>query len=128
MNIFELLQLFFAIGVGIRLGEYFSQSIGWLGWPVGLIISFSVIFGIGLILDYVTNAVKPFLPCCKKGKCKFKNSDYKYICTEADGSLVFQCKCGDKYLKRKNILFVLDKNNNEIPYMKRTFFKWKGLS
>jgi hypothetical protein len=126
LNIFELLMFSSIAAAGYICGKWLSIYYGIIGLFSGIILGASLALGAWLVLFKLSHLyVKwhPIRPICKNGKCSFRN--YKLL--EWKDRVVFQCRCGTKYLKKgRRFMEILDDGSTK-PYMKiHGFFgKWK---
>lgn len=104
-------------------GNKFGLLGGIIGFPLGLILAFLIIYILNILMDlwYVW---RPLRPICKNGKCK--SNDYKWVTRIEDFCPVFICSCGDLYLKNGSLFIELLSDGSSEPYMSHSFFgRWK---
>ena len=120
MNVFELLFFVSIILAGYFCGRFLNSYWGLSGWIVGFISgSLSAVltlFGLNKFGDALTKRFPP-KPNCKTGRCS--SNDYKIIglSNEKDG-IIFQCKCGTRYLKKGKRFMEICDDGNMVPYMR----------
>jgi hypothetical protein len=95
-----------AIAVGMWVGLIYGSPYGKVGIMIGFIIgaaaTMAALFSFFKLLDFIVCKLWPPFPICKKGKCG--TDDYKWL-ERTDNGVIFQCKCGDKYImKMKSLL------------------------
>jgi len=127
MNIFELLTVLAIIAAGYFGGKLLALHLGLAGWIVGSLL------GCGLaILAYrafrfllkFSDKWLPPRPPCKNGKCFY--DDYEFVEAKQDGSAVFRCKCGTKYIQNLPYFKELLPDDSVKPYMKKNNVgRWK---
>jgi len=108
-------------------GGYIGGYAG--GWP-GAILGAAVGFGsfhlliraIALI-DLAWHRFCPLRPVCRNGACGA--SQYKQV-ELREGSIVYQCECGTKYLHKGAQFLEILPNGTQRPFMRRkTLGKWE---
>lgn len=113
---------------------------------VFLIIALAVLYPIAKALDRVSKASSPLIaalifavlvvslvmlrryagkalfPKCKNGTCGPR--DYEGVPVRpGDAGLTFKCKCGQRYLRKRNRFLILGEDGQAIPYkIKRHFY------
>ena len=98
VNIFTLI-IFLLFGVfGYFGGKLLSCHYGLFGWILGFLAG-GFLFGLAyFFIMHSLNKWFPIHPICKKGRCTSK--DYNVECNVEDGTCIFICKCGTKYLQK----------------------------
>ena len=120
MNLFELIYAIIVITAGLFCAKLIGTHFGIIGWIVGFISgSLSAVltlFGFNKFGDALTKRFPP-KPNCKTGRCS--PNDYKIIglSNEKDG-VIFQCKCGTRYLKKGKRFMEICDDGNTVPYMR----------
>jgi hypothetical protein len=124
MTLIELLTFIVLIAIGTFGACLMSQYLGWMGYPLGFIISISLIIGVFALLNYfeqMWRIGKPAFPSCRSGKCT--SDDYRY--GNEGEEIVCRCKCGDRYEKvGRRFLFVREDGKRDSYKVWRPFDGW----
>lgn len=126
MNLFELLMFASIIAAGYFCGKWMGVYYGIVGWIIGFILGSSLAVAAWFALNKLIRLRakwRPIRPICKNGKCPARV--YKLL--ECKERVVFQCRCGTKYLKNgRRFMEMLDDGSTK-PYMRRCglFGKWE---
>jgi hypothetical protein len=119
MNIFTLLVLLLVLASGYFVGGALYPHYGLLGWIFGFAIGSSVLVVAYYLIIRCSKAMFPSQPPCRKGKCL--SDDYKVAKYDLEnGTVVFECKCGARYLQKSPYFRELLSDGSDVPYMKRT--------
>lgn len=119
-----LIHLLFAVIVFFVLlgaAKIFDTYVGGSFWIDALILAVLVSLGM-MVRRY---AGKALFPKCKNGTCGPR--DYEGVPVRSgDAGLTFKCKCGQRYLRKRNRFLILGEDGQAIPYkIKRHFYsRW----
>lgn len=118
MNIFTLIILITLIAIGYFSGELLARYFGVYGWLWGSFLGFTIPGLLySLVIGYI-NKHFPLHPKCSTGECTSK--DYKIVeYDEGNGTCVFLCKCGNKYVFNYPYFRKLLSDDSTQPYMKK---------
>lgn len=86
------------IAFGIRIGHQYGVLGGLVGFFVGSIGSWALVFFLFRGIDFVHEMLfdgRPYVPVCRTGKCKLANYQFR---KEQDDWL-WVCECGGRYRK-----------------------------
>lgn len=126
MGLIDLLTFLFLLALGLIVGRTLWESFGFYYGLIGFFVGIATGLGFLDILHFVIGLIErwfPLRPICKVQKCV--SSDYKWVYDEARGD-VFQCNCGDTYLKSGKRFMQLTSEQGPIPYMKQNALnQWK---
>ena len=123
MNAFDFTIIAMGIFGAVKGAFWFHATFGppyavlgvVLGLPVGVLLGLGLVCLPFYIIDRIDKSRKR--PKCRKGCCKSRD----YTCVEysmTGGGLVFQCRCGDKYLRTGDRFMEMGDDGIPIPYMR----------
>jgi len=132
MNCIELLIL---IGITVLAytcaycALYFGRSLGIVnftgGFVFGLLVIVSLIVGVVRLFQKVCSIggrCRPRCPPCKNGKCL--EDDYTVVGLrkhDGDVDILYQCRCGTKYLLAGRQFLEIREDGSAIHYMKKNY-------